>query len=92
MAEKESSQTETQTGNNTVLIGRKPVMNYVVACLTFFNAGEEEVVVRCGRCGFSFVIKGDPLEVDEEGFFKEIKCPKCKVRSSVFGGEGDGDC
>ena len=30
---------------NVVLIGRKPVMNYVVACITFFNAGEKK-----GRC------------------------------------------
>ena len=35
-----------KSAENVVLIGRKPVMNYVIACLTFFNAGEEEVVVK----------------------------------------------
>ena len=31
---------------NVVLIGRKPVMNYVIVCITFFNAGEKQVVVK----------------------------------------------
>lgn len=54
--------------------------------------GEGEVVVRCGRCGFSFSVKEDPLEVDERGVFREVRCPRCKVLLTVFGGEGDGDC
>jgi len=37
---------EVTKGENVVLIGRKPVMNYVVACITFFNAGEKQVVVK----------------------------------------------
>ena len=35
-----------KTNDNTVLIGRKPVMNYVVACMTFFNSGAKKVVVK----------------------------------------------
>jgi hypothetical protein len=31
-----------KTNDNTVLIGRKPVMNYVVACMTFFNSGTKK--------------------------------------------------
>ncbi|MEM2455014.1 MAG: RNA-binding protein, partial [Candidatus Bathyarchaeia archaeon] len=27
-----------------VMIGKKPVMNYVVACLTAFNSGAKKVV------------------------------------------------
>ena len=33
-------------GQNTVLIGKKPVMNYVVACLTFLNSGAKQVTVK----------------------------------------------
>ncbi|MEM1556810.1 MAG: RNA-binding protein, partial [Candidatus Bathyarchaeia archaeon] len=29
-----------------VMIGKKPVMNYVVACLTAFNSGAKKVVVK----------------------------------------------
>jgi len=36
----------TQADENIVLIGKKPVMNYVVACLTFFNSGAKKVVVK----------------------------------------------
>ena len=31
---------------NVVIMGIKPVMNYVVACLTLFNAGAETVLIR----------------------------------------------
>jgi len=31
---------------NLVRVGKKPVMNYVVACVTLFNSGAEEVVLR----------------------------------------------
>ena len=30
----------------TVIVGLKPVMNYVVACMTLFNSGTEQVKVR----------------------------------------------
>ncbi len=30
----------------TVIVGLKPVMNYVVACMTLFNSGVEQVKVR----------------------------------------------
>jgi DNA-binding protein len=31
---------------NLVRIGKKPIMNYVVACVTLFNSGAEQVMVR----------------------------------------------
>ena len=31
---------------NLVIMGSKPIMNYVVACLTLFNEGAETVKVR----------------------------------------------
>ena len=77
MAEKESSQTETQTGNNTVLIGRKPVMNYVVACLTFFNAGEEEVVVKARGRAISRAV--DTVELLRRAFAKDVIVKKIDI-------------
>ena len=32
--------------SNRVLIGNKPVMNYVVASLTILNQGENEIILR----------------------------------------------
>lgn len=31
---------------NLVRVGKKPVMNYVVACVTLFNSGNNEIVLR----------------------------------------------
>jgi len=31
---------------NLVRVGKKPVMNYVVACVTLFNSGANEIVLR----------------------------------------------
>ena len=36
----------TKSNDNAVLMGQKPVMNYVIACLTFFNSGAKEVAVK----------------------------------------------
>lgn len=35
-----------QTSRDFVVVGLKPVMNYVVACMTLFNAGIEQVMLR----------------------------------------------
>jgi len=32
--------------HNLVIMGIKPIMNYVVACLTVFNEGSETVLIR----------------------------------------------
>jgi DNA-binding protein len=31
---------------NLIRIGKKPIMNYVVACVTLLNSGAEEIMVR----------------------------------------------
>lgn len=36
----------TERPENLVRVGKKPVMNYVVACVTLFNSGKEEIVLR----------------------------------------------
>jgi DNA-binding protein len=63
----------TQT-ENVVLIGRKPVMNYVTACITFFNSGGKQVTVKArGRAICRAV---DTVELLRRAFIKdlEIKC------------------
>ena len=36
----------TKPKRNLVIMGSKPIMNYVVACLTLFNEGAETVTIR----------------------------------------------
>jgi DNA-binding protein len=64
--EEETIQTE-----NVVLIGRKPVMNYVTACITFFNSGEKQVVVKArGRAICRAV---DTVELLRRAFVKDLE-------------------
>ncbi|WP_455276167.1 DNA-binding protein Alba [[Eubacterium] cellulosolvens] len=31
---------------NMIRVGKKPVMNYVMACVTLFNSGSNEIIIR----------------------------------------------
>jgi len=64
-------------GENTVFVGRKPVMNYVIACLTFFNAGEKEVVVKARGRAISRAV--DTVELLRRGFVKDLKVQKIET-------------
>ncbi|MFQ5758095.1 MAG: DNA-binding protein Alba [Candidatus Bathyarchaeia archaeon] len=56
---------------NAVMIGRKPVMNYVVACITFFNSGEKEVVVKARGRAISRAV--DTVELLRRAFVKDLE-------------------
>jgi len=56
---------------NVVLIGRKPVMNYVVACITFFNSGEKGVTVKARGRAISRAV--DAIELLRRAFVKDLE-------------------
>jgi DNA-binding protein len=62
---------------NVVLIGRKPVMNYVVACLTFFNSGEKEVTVKARGRAISRAV--DTIELLRRAFVKDLGIKNIKI-------------
>jgi len=57
--------------NNAVLIGRKPVMNYVLACITLFHGGAEEVKVKARGRAISRAV--DVVEVVRHRFLPDVK-------------------
>ncbi len=59
---------------NAVLIGKKPIMNYVLACLTFFHGGAKEVSIKARGRSISRAI--DVAEVVRHRFLPEVKI-KC---------------
>ena len=69
--EKKKVTEEAAEAENAVLIGRKPVMNYVVACVTFFNAGEREVVVKARGRAISRAV--DTVELLRRAFVKDLE-------------------
>lgn len=57
--------------SNTVFIGRKPVLNYVLACLTLLKSGESEVFIKArGRSISTAVVV---VEVTKNRFVNDLK-------------------
>jgi len=71
---------EEEAAPNMVRIGKKPTMNYVVACVTLFNTGVPEVLVRAR--GQSITKAIDTVEMLRRAFFKNVQ-----VRSVDIGTE-----
>jgi DNA-binding protein len=57
--------------NNAVLVGTKPVMNYVLACITLFHSGAKEVNVKARGRSISRAI--DVVEVVRRRFLPDVK-------------------
>lgn len=71
-AEKPAKPTKAEKSNDdTVLIGKKPVMNYVVACLTFFNSGSKQLVVKARGRAISRAV--DTVELLRRAFAKDVQ-------------------
>jgi len=63
--------------NNAVLIGKKPVMNYVLACITLFHSGAKEVSVKARGKAISRAI--DVVEVIRRRFLPDVKVAKIGI-------------
>jgi DNA-binding protein len=57
--------------SNAVLIGRKPAMNYVLACITLFQGGTGEVKVKARGMAISHAV--DVVEIVRHRFLPEVK-------------------
>ena len=63
--------------NNSVLIGRKPVMNYVLACITLFHGGANEIIVKARGRAISRAV--DVVEVVRRRFMLDVKVQKIGI-------------
>jgi len=57
--------------SNSVLIGRKPVMNYVLACITIFHGGAKEINVKARGRAISRAV--DVVEIVRRRFLTDVK-------------------
>jgi DNA-binding protein len=70
--EKTAKTTKTaQANKNVVFIGKKPVMNYVLALMTFFNSGAKKVVIKARGRSISRTI--DTIELSRRAFVKDLQ-------------------
>ncbi len=63
----------------TVYIGRKPLMNYVLAVITGFNAGAEEVTLKARGRALSRAV--DVAEVARRRFLEGVEIGKIEIGS-----------
>lgn len=62
-----------------MLIGKKPLMNYVVACLTLLNQGVNEIVLRARGRAISVAV--DVTEMLRRVFMKDLKVKSISIGS-----------
>jgi DNA-binding protein len=62
---------------NSVFIGRKPIMNYVLACMTLFQGGSSEVCIKARGMAVSRAI--DVAEIIRRRFVTDVKVKDVKI-------------
>ena len=67
----------TMSESNAVLIGKKPVMNYVLACITLFHGGAKEISIKARGRAISRAI--DVVEVVRRRFLPDVKVKRIGI-------------
>ena len=74
---------------NAVLIGKKPIMNYVLACITFFHGGAREVSIKARGRAISRAI--DVAEVVRHRFLPDVKIKCIGIGTDQLLAQDEGD-
>ena len=74
--------------SNTVFIGRKPVLNYVLACMTLFKLGHEDVIIKARGRSISRAV--DVVEVLKNRFMPNAHVTDIQIGTETVEGEGRG--
>jgi DNA-binding protein len=61
---------EKRAQSNVVFVGKKPVMSYVLACVTQFNDGNDDVILKARGRAISHAV--DIAEIVKNKFMKDI--------------------
>jgi len=67
---------------SAVLIGKKPVMNYVLACITFFHGGAKQVSIKAR--GRSICRAIDVAEVLRQRFLPDVRIKSIGIGTDQF--------
>ncbi|GBC68730.1 hypothetical protein HRbin01_00415 [archaeon HR01] len=68
-----------------VLIGKKPAMNYVLACLTGFQSGSKEVVVKARGRAISRAV--DVVQIVRNRFLNELQVKDIRIGTEQVTGQ-----
>lgn len=73
--------------DNTIYIGKKPTMNYVLAVVTQFNGGSNDVIIKARGKAISRAV--DVAEIVRRRFIKEAQVKDIKIDTeTLVGGQG----
>lgn len=75
------SKRPSKTSRDSVIVGMKPIMNYVVACMTLFNAGVNSITVRARGRHVSKAV--DIVEMLRRVFLKDIVVDDIEIGTEV---------
>ncbi len=75
--EKETTKEKRRTDENVIDVGNKPPMSYVLAVVTQFNRGSDEVVIKARGRAISRAV--DTAEIVRNRFIKDAKLKEIKI-------------
>jgi len=76
-----------QIGENVVFIGNKPVMNYVLACMTHLNSGSNKIVLKARGRAIPRAV--DTIEVLRRSFAKGVQLEGISLSTEEVAREHD---
>lgn len=68
-------------GDSTILVGSKNVMSYVLACVTLFNKGSTEVLIRARGRLISRAV--DVAEITRHRFLDDVKVKDIQIGTTT---------
>ncbi len=78
---------ERRRDENVIYVGRKPPMSYVLAVVTQFNSGSEEVIIKARGRAISTAV--DTAEIVRNRFVTDAKLKEIKIGTeSITNEEG----
>ena len=87
--EEGTAKEERRTDENTIYVGSKPPMSYVLAVVTQFNtSGSDEVVIKARGRAISRAV--DTAEIVRNRFIKDAKLKDIKIGTESITNEEEG--
>ena len=69
-------------GQNVVIVGRKSIFNYITACITLFNRGANEVILRARGKSISNCV--ETVEKLRYSFLPDVVVKRITIWSEEF--------
>jgi len=86
MAEKTTE--ERRADENVIYVGRKPPMSYVLAVVTQFNSGSDEVIIKARGRSISTAV--DTAEIVRNRFATDTEVKEIKISTESVTNEEEG--